>query len=241
MRIGVISDIHGNYVAMDAVMRAMGHVDMLWCLGDLVGYGPQPNECVARLRETVHRSLRGNHDLAALGLVPLNIFNREAAAAAEWTGQHLTAENRAFVESLPEQRVEMSKFTLVHGSPRDPVWEYLLDGRQAMANFPLFDTPLCLVGHSHIPLLFDETGKGGIVKGDFVLTHQSRRFTRLIVNPGSVGQPRDRNPKAAYMILTTFPLRLEWHRVAYDIPAVQRLFKEARLPNALAERLAVGV
>jgi len=241
VRIGVISDIHANFTAMLAVLDAMGTVDMLWCLGDLVGYGGQPNECVEEVQTRPSRSLHGNHDLAALGQAPLDSFNKEAAAAAAWTSTQLTAQNRDYLLSLPVQRVEMSKFTLVHGSPRDPVWEYLLDGRQALANFPLFETTLCLVGHSHIPLIFDEKGQGMVVKEDFTLTHQSQPFKRLIVNPGSVGQPRDRNPKASYMIIETFPLRLAWHRVGYDVEEAQRYIHAAGLPRVLADRLTLGM
>lgn len=241
MRIGVISDTHGNYVAMEAVLDAMGLVDTVWCLGDLVGYGAQPNECVTGVQQFKLRCLRGNHDLAALGQAPLSLFNREAAAAIEWTAGVLSPESRAFLEAQPERRVELGKFTLVHGSPREPVWEYLLEPRQALENFALFDTTLCFLGHTHIPLLFDERGGGGVVKDDYVLTHRSRPFQRLIVNPGSVGQPRDRNPKASYMIVETFPLRLEWHRAAYDVGGAQRRILEAGLPPSLAERLSYGV
>lgn len=241
MRIGVISDTHGNAVALEAVLDAMGPVDTLWCLGDLVGYGAQPNECITAAQRYKLRCLRGNHDLAALGHAPLSLFNREAAAALAWTADALSPDGRAFLEAQPERRVELGKFTLVHGSPREPVWEYLLEPQQALENFPLFDTTLCFLGHTHIPLLFDERGGGGVVKGDYVLTHRSRPFQRLIVNPGSVGQPRDRNPKASFMMVETFPLRLEWRRVAYDIARAQRRILDAGLPPSLAERLGFGV
>jgi diadenosine tetraphosphatase ApaH/serine/threonine PP2A family protein phosphatase len=240
VRIGVLSDIHGNFTAMESVLKAMGPVDMVWCLGDLVGYGAQPNECVERIRQFTHRTLRGNHDLAALGLAPISLFNAEASAAAKWTAAQLTPENRAFLLSLPEQSKVDSKFTLCHGSPRDPVWEYLLDRDQALANFELFDTQVCLIGHTHIPLMFDERGEGGLIKEEFVLTRKTQPFQRLIINPGSVGQPRDRNPKAAYMILETFPLRFEWRRVAYDIDTAQRHIINAGLPKSLADRLFLG-
>ena len=241
MRIGVISDLHANYVATEAVLDAMGPVDMVWCLGDLVGYGAEPNECIQAVQPFQLRGLRGNHDLAAIGQAPLSLFNKDAAAAVAWTKDALTPENRTFLEGLPERRVESGKFTLVHGSPREPVWEYLLEPQQALENFPFFETPLCMVGHTHIPLLFDEHGEGGVVRDDFVVTHRNRPFQRLIINPGSVGQPRDRNPKAAYMIIETFPLRLEWRRVAYNIAKAQRRILQAGLPSSLADRLSQGV
>lgn len=240
MRIGIISDIHGNFTALEAVLHALGTVDQLWCLGDLVGYGGQPNECVECIRERTTHVLRGNHDLAALGLLTTEEFNATAAAAAQWTGEQLTQENRAFLEFLPEMKVEMQRYTLAHGTPRDPIWEYLLNGMQAIENLHLIDTPMCFVGHSHVPLYFNEKGQGGIAGDGKTVSHQTLKFERIIANPGSVGQPRDQNPLAAYLVLDTFPMKLTWHRVAYDIAEAQGHILRAGLPAVLANRLAYG-
>jgi predicted phosphodiesterase len=207
MRCAIISDIHGNLDALEAVLADAGDVDGLWCLGDLVGYGPQPNECIAALIERRAQCVAGNHDWAAIGKMDTAEFNPEASEAAQWTGAQLTPEHRAYLQALPTQLVagEQGDFTLVHGSPRDPVWEYLTHLSAARLSFSYFRTPYCLVGHTHVPLVFRHPLSADVA-GDYetIAPEQGKALPldarRMIANPGSVGQPRDGNPDAAYMI-----------------------------------------
>src|SRR5436190_12869691 len=150
MRIGVVSDIHSNLTALQTVLDDMGAVDALWCLGDFVGYGPWPNECVDLLREHGAEAIAGNHDLAAIGAISCEDFNGDAAFAAQWTADALSPASRAFLKSLPPAR-QVADVTFAHGTPREPVWEYMLSAGAAAASFNLFQTDLCLVGHTHIP------------------------------------------------------------------------------------------
>lgn len=239
----VISDVHANLTALQAVLNDVSHFDMLWCLGDLVGYGPDPNECVAELQKRPHFSLAGNHDWAVLGKIDLTEFNRDARAANLWTRSQLSAGAQAYLAALPV-RAEQEGFTLVHGSPREPVWEYVLDTYTARVNFAYFDTAVCLVGHSHIPLAFEWDAQRGRcrfppeLEEDPVLPLSGRR---LILNPGSVGQPRDGDPRAAYAVLDTDAMVWEFHRVEYDIESVQERMQAYRLPPQLIERLAFGL
>lgn len=241
MRVGIISDIHSNLPALETVLTDLGPVDALWCLGDFIGYGPWPNECIDLLRERGVVSIVGNHDLAALGAISTEDFNRDAAAATDWTARQLTPDNRAYLMSLSPAR-EVEGVTLAHGSPRQPVWEYLVSGPGAAASFPLFATPLCCVGHTHIPSIFVEQEDRQVTANymepgtEFVLG-----AGRAIVNPGSVGQPRDHDPRAAYLVYDTEGSTLEWRRVRYDIGVVQTYMRDVKLPAFLRERLRYGV
>ncbi len=244
MRYLIISDVHGNLAALEAVLAAAGACDAVWCLGDVVGYGPQPNECVERVRGLPGlRCVAGNHDWGALGRLDLSEFNPEARRAAEWTGAQLTASNRAWLEGLPERIVE-DGFTLVHGSPRHPIWEYVLSPYVARENLAYFDTPTCLVGHSHIPVIFRQDGPPSSSPTTLV-PEPGETFhygePRAIVNPGSVGQPRDGDPRACFVVLDMAAGTLEYHRVAYPIGETQERMREAHLPERLALRLAYGV
>jgi len=241
MRVLVMSDIHGNLTALEAVLEdAEGKWDQIWCLGDLIGYGPFPNECVALLREFDHKSLSGNHDWAALGKLDIDDFNDEARRAVLWTRDTITPETRDFLDGLPAKRVE-GKFTLAHASPRHPVWEYIVYPEDAQENFAHFDTPICLVGHTHVPVLFAED------KPDDVLvllpTYAETIFledARAIINPGSVGQPRDSDPRAAYAFLDTQEMSWEFHRVPYDIAKTQEAMRNHNMPFSLVDRLEWG-
>ncbi len=243
MRIAVISDIHANFAAFQAVLRDMGTVDETWCLGDVVGYGPDPNECIETLRQIEpHVCIAGNHDWAALGRLDTADFNYDAEFAALWTRDHLSADNRAYLESRPE-RLPKGDFTLVHGSPRDPLWEYLLSPGAARDNFALFSTPYCFVGHSHIPIIFREAlsasdnpqAQAGTVNVPVNLDQQ-----RLIINPGSVGQPRDGNPDASYVMLDSNARSVQYRRVPYPINETQERMRQAGLPPRLIARLSFG-
>lgn len=253
MRCAILSDVHGNLDALEAVLADAGEVDQLWCLGDVVGYGPQPNECITLLRERGARCVVGNHDWAAIGKLDTSEFNPEASEAARWTGAQLTEEHRAYLEGLPERLLvgEDGEFTLVHGSPRNPIWEYVTDAGLASDNFDLFHTPYCLVGHTHVPLIFQKpsTDERGTAIRTFVPAERAPLELgplRMIINPGSVGQPRDGNPRAAYMLYVTTgtaPARgrtLSLHRVPYAVEQVQEKMRQAGLPERLSVRLKYG-
>jgi diadenosine tetraphosphatase ApaH/serine/threonine PP2A family protein phosphatase len=241
MRILVISDIHANLTALEAVLAAAAPFDAVWCLGDLVGYGPDVNEVITTIRQLPELScVLGNHDSAVLGQIELSSFNREARTSILWTQDTITAEGRTFLQSLPEKQV-MGDATLVHGSPRSPIWEYLLDSINASENFEHFNTSFCFVGHTHIPIAYYWKGPGKQVDWQ-LLSHEDRPRlkTKMIVNPGSVGQPRDHDPRAAYAIFWPELESWETFRVEYDISSVQKRIQEADLPDRHAQRLTGG-
>ena len=241
MRIAVISDVHANLHALDAVLAAIDAdpPEQLWCLGDTIGYGPKPNECCALIAERANVCLVGDHDLAALGSVSLADFNEEAAAAARWTRAELDESSRAFLEALKPDG-EAEGVDLFHGSPEDPVWAYVLSTDGAERAFELTSRPLTLVGHSHAALAFrlaDGKVDGWLARdGD----EHDLGGGRWILNPGSVGQPRDDDPRASYLLLDTERRFAQHRRVAYSIETTQREMRERGLPEALAARLAHG-
>lgn len=241
MRILVLSDIHANLNAFEAVLNSAGNVDAIWCLGDIVGYGPDPNECIDLIRSLPNLiCLLGNHDAAALGYLDLYTFNREARISTEWTIDVLTDENIQFLINLPEMQI-INNTTLVHGSPRNPVWEYLLDTRTATINFDLFKTQYCFVGHTHLPIVFYLDNESNTVKQKFFRTDE--RFqteARAIFNPGSVGQPRDHDPRASFAIFDPEENTWQPHRVGYNITDVQNRIDNIGLPRYHAIRLAQG-
>ena len=242
MNILIISDIHANLLALEAVLKAAPDYDAVWCLGDLVGYGPNPNECVERVRALPGLlCLVGNHDKAVLGEIPLEVFNHDARAAIRWTQGAATPETLDYLSSL-KPADQRRPYTLAHASPRQPVWEYILDCFIAEANFPYFDTPYCLVGHSHVPVIYREDPASGECHEEAPDYGEPRQLCeqRLIINPGSVGQPRDGNAAAAYAFLDLATNRWEFCRVAYDLPGTQARMRQARLPDRLIARLAYG-
>lgn len=243
MRYLVLSDIHSNLVALEAVLAHAGPVDAVWCLGDTVGYGPQPNECVARVQGLPGLvCVAGNHDWAALGKVDLSDFNTEARLAAEWTARQLTPESRTWLAGLPE-RVESDDFTLVHGSPQHPIWEYVLTSAVAAESFSHFGTQACLVGHSHVAVIFLEPGRQHAT-APAVAPRLGEPFSyrpvRALINPGSVGQPRDGDPEASYLLVDTTAATVVYQRVPYAVGETQRRMRSEGLPPALAARLAYG-
>jgi len=241
MRILVVSDIHANITALEAVIEDAGDFDATWCLGDLVGYGPDPNECVERIRDLPNLiCLVGNHDHAALGLIPLSRFNHDAQAAVVWTKKNLKTSNKDYLQSLPPS-FSTDSFTLAHGSPREPIWEYVFDTHVADRSFEAFNTNYCLVGHSHLPLAFhrsesEEFTTPMIVREGEIISLEPR----MILNPGSVGQPRDLDPRASYSILNLDDLKWEAHRASYDVTIVQLRILQAGLPERQATRLVAG-
>jgi diadenosine tetraphosphatase ApaH/serine/threonine PP2A family protein phosphatase len=240
MRVAVISDVHANYHALEAVLREIDavRVDAVWCLGDTVGYGPRPNECCDVVDNRADYCLVGNHDLVVIGELAVSEFNDEAAAAAVWTAEVLTPESRAFLARLkPLGHVE--GVDLFHASARDPVWEYVLTEEAATATLELADAPLVLVGHSHVALAItadDGRISGGPAPGGSKVTLEGRN----LLNPGSVGQPRDGDPRAAWLLLDLEERLAEFHRVAYSIERTQAEMRERGLPQALAARLERG-
>ena len=241
MRILVISDIHANLPALEAVLAAAETFDAVWCLGDLVGYGPDVNEVVEKVRSLPGLvCIMGNHDSAVIGQIELAAFNREARESIIWTQAVISPDNLQFLKGLPEKLV-IGNATLVHGSPRSPVWEYLLDGQNAYENFAHFDTPFCFVGHTHIPIVYYWRGENNSVDWR-LLNNEDMPISdaRMIVNPGSVGQPRDHNPRAGYLIF--WPELATWkaYRVEYDMSGVQKRILAAKLPDRHAQRLSNG-
>jgi len=241
MRFAVLSDIHANLPALEAVAADLPPVDQVWVLGDTVGYGPQPNEVIATLQAMGARSVLGNHDGAAIGTVDPVQFNPDAKAAIEWTAGVLDPNARSYLASVPEVRSD-GELTAVHGSPRDPIWEYITGPAVAEANLDAFETRLCLFGHTHLPVVFQAVD--GEVDGTIGLPGTSAQLgsERALLNPGSVGQPRDGLRDAAYAVLDLGPgvSTFEFRRVRYDIDRTQRLMRDAGLPVRLVERLSYG-
>ena len=242
----ILSDIHSNLPAFDAVLAdaaGRGGYDVVWFLGDLVGYGADPGPCIARLRQLPHLAIAGNHDHAVIGKLNPDLFNGAARAAARWTAQRLDNDAREYLVGLPEVRRE-GLFTHVHGSLRDPVMEYLISEPAALATFALLETPFCLVGHSHYPLVWTEReGRADLFLLDASEPLPLRRRQRVIVNPGSVGQPRDGDRRASYLLYDDAgdgEGTLQHCRVEYDIATAQRRILDAGLPESLAFRLSDG-
>jgi diadenosine tetraphosphatase ApaH/serine/threonine PP2A family protein phosphatase len=242
MKVAVISDIHGNRQAFEATLEAVAASDAaeLWCLGDLVGYGADPNMCVELARQHSAVCLAGNHDLAVTGELPLDEFSRGASLAAEWTREVITAENLAFLASLDPQGHEGS-VGLYHASPRDPVWEYVLSTLLAELCLDEQRERVCLIGHSHVALSFVRH-EGALATGE-----PRREGTQLdiasgewLLNPGSVGQPRDGDPRAAWLLLDLDGLTAAFKRTDYDVAGAAAAIRAARLPDSLAERLEYG-
>lgn len=242
MRVLVISDIHANYTALEAVLKDAGTVDETWCLGDLVGYGPDPNAVVEEIRDIPNLTcLLGNHDVAVVGRIPFEAFNGDARRTLEYHERVLSADNMNFLRSLPQNLKVREDASLVHGSPRDSVWEYILNSLSARLNFDHFTTPWCMVGHSHLQCMFRHNAENDRVTLEPIRPGEVVNLKpRLIMNPGSVGQPRDRDPRSAYAIYDTEAKTWEPRRVKYNIEEVQKRIREAKLPEKHAIRLMEG-
>jgi len=240
-RIGIFSDIHGNLQALEAIFRVLEteeKVDSLYCCGDLVGYGGNPNECVELIRTKKCPVVAGNHDHAALGLTDTSYFNEIAKTAIQWTGDVLTPENTEFLRSLPLV-IEEDTFIIVHASPKDPeAWNYILTLGDARVNFEHFTQQVCFVGHSHQPFII-EFGEGKLFcpSQPYVSVVKDHRY---LINVGSVGQPRDGNSDAAYAIYDRAEGRIDIKRVTYDMAAAQEAIRVQGLPLQLADRLNHG-
>lgn len=245
MKYALLADIHSNLEALSAVLADIdrrGGIEEIWVLGDIVGYGPDPGECIKLLRSRKHTAVSGNHDVFCTGKLDARyLLNPEAATACRWTSRVLSAEDMEYLNALPEV-IEREDFTLVHGSPRDPLWEYIMSQSIALINFDYFRTKYCLVGHSHMPLVFKLEEDGhctnlplsesvGVVLGK----------DKMIINPGGVGQPRDGDPRASYAIYNSEAKMIRLHRVPYDIKLTQQKMVKHNLPVRLISRLEKGL
>ncbi len=242
MRVGVISDIHGNLAALEAVLAAIDEArpDELWCLGDLVGYGADPDACVALARAHAAICLAGTHDMGVRGDLPLEQFSRGAALAARWTQETISDETRAYLNGLEPLLLD-EQVGLFHASPRDPVWEDVLSALQAELCLDVQTHRVCLIGHSHVALSFCRLS-GQPASGQTRADGEELDLAEgeWLVNPGSVGQPRDGDPRAAWLELDLDSASGLYHRVDYDIDAAAAAIRAARLPDSLAERLSYG-
>lgn len=244
MRFGIFSDVHSNLEALDAVLSLFRseRIQSFICLGDLVGYGPNPNECIQRVLSLKKvQVIAGNHDYAVVGLKELTWFNDLAARSLVWTKRHLSEENRNVLMRLP-RLIDHSLFTLAHGSPRDPIDEYLLTPRQYLDNVEYFRTAVCFVGHTHLPCVFYADNLG-IIQHKPLSDGEVFKIDPLghtIVNVGAVGQPRDGDTRAPCAIYDSETLEVKLLRAPYDIPAVQDKMRKASLPLYLIERLSYG-
>jgi predicted phosphodiesterase len=241
MRVAVISDIHANLHALEAVLAAIDDEapDEIWCLGDVVGYGPEPNRCCALVAERTAVCLAGNHDLAVIGALSVDDFNGDAATAVRWTQDELDAESRAFLETLRPSAVREGA-ELFHGSPMDPVWDYVLSEQAAHWSFLATNAPLLLVGHSHVPLALASEGdavRGGLADAELEVDLASARW---LLNPGSVGQPRGNDARAAWLLVDLALQHASFRRTEYQIERTQEEILARGLPKALATRLAIG-
>lgn len=245
-KICLAGDIHSNFAALEAVVRDAGQVDAWWCVGDVVGYGPDPNECVETVSELGAIVVAGNHDAGTTGKMSLSSFNMDARVAGEWTAGVLTANSKSFLESLPETHyLEDSDSLLVHGSPTDPMWEYVVSATQAERNFEAFTANICFIGHTHVPLVFATPPAGskeGVSEtvpadGETIRLEAGRRY---LVNVGSVGQPRDGDPRACYVMFEPAAMLITYYRVDYEVALTRRRMEEASLPSFLSSRLELG-
>ena len=240
MRVAVLSDIHSNLLALDAVVATFDSIDAVWHLGDVVGYGPDPDGVVARLKELGATGVRGNHDAAAAGGHEIDWFNPDARTAMEWTRRNVSAPTLAWLRELTPKRSQ-DDVLMVHGSPRDPTWEYITSVPVARANLAETAETYAVFGHTHIPMVYAERDGRieAISPGDGSIFRLGEG--RALMNPGSVGQPRDGNPLASYAVIDTDAGRCTWRRVAYPIEAVRTAMEAAGLPARLAERLRFGL
>jgi predicted phosphodiesterase len=242
LRVAVISDVHGNLHALQAVLAALeaDAPDEIWSLGDVVGYGPRPNPCCELVAERARLGLAGNHDLGVLGSIDLAEFSDEAAESARWTQTVLSDESRDYLTGLPTH-TKAPDAELYHASPRDPVWDYVLTADAALDALELTEAPVVLVGHSHVALaigLDEQVLSGGLAAADHEVDLSRGRW---LLNPGSVGQPRDGDPRAAYLLLDRETQRARFCRISYPVERTQAEIRERNLPDALAQRLAHGV
>ncbi len=243
MRYAILADIHSNLAAFQAVLddiKTQEKIEKIWCLGDVVGYGPDPHECIKLLRDTEHICVAGNHDRAVVGELDLTSFNPNAAEAVVWTAGKLSIGDITYLRNLPES-IEEDEFLLVHGSPREPIMEYILSMSVATQNFDCFGAKYSLVGHTHVPQVYSLDEEKNCTVTRFLPTVKLiTGKSRLIINPGAVGQPRDGNSAASYAVYDSMTRVVRLRRVYYDIRKTQDRIMELGLPPRLASRLETG-
>ncbi len=243
MRYGVIADIHGNLEAFEQVRPLLESVDTVCCLGDIVGYGPNPSECIELFQQIPNTAVVGNHDLGSVGKISLYDFNSDARQACNWTRGQLTDSQNDYLKGLPLQAEIGKDILLVHGSPRDPVWEYLLSPKDAEINFNRHNFRICFVGHTHIPAIFQKptSGECEIVRPEVNQPRQLNKKMRYVINVGSIGQPRDGDPRASFAIFEEGTNTIEFFRVAYPVGKTQEKMKDKGLSPFLISRLSFGM
>jgi predicted phosphodiesterase len=265
MKTAILSDIHANLEALQAVLKDIdrnGGVNEFWCLGDTVDYGPEPHQCLEKVRQLRALSIIGNHDAAVCGKIDYRkVFSADFLQITGWTDEHLPAEDKAYLASLPI-RIETCDFTLVHASPREPFWEYVLDCERAAENLPYLKTKHCLVGHTHVSACFEfrgpissnelipfsrEADKKYFKDGKFSFEFKPSDLNlvkldaeHLFINPGSVGQQRTNDPRAAYAVYNDLDKTIELRRVEYDVAVTRQKMLEVGLPVWLGDKLAAG-
>jgi len=242
MKLAFISDIHANLEALEAVLADIDkkNVDEILCLGDVVGYGANPNECAEIIAKRCKSVLLGNHDAVATNLLTTQHFNIHAKIAIEWTTQTLTESNRSFLVALPLSKTT-DILTMAHATPYEPgTWYYITSLEEAAFNFHFFDTKICLVGHTHIPMIIVQDDDEIYVHPEKQISYKESGNRRMLINIGSVGQPRDRIPDSSYGILDTDEMLFSLHRIPYDIPKAQAKMKKIKMPDFLVNRLAEG-
>lgn len=243
--VAIISDIHGNLEALKAVIDDIEarQIARVWCLGDIVGYGPQPDECIEQLRRLPLISVAGNHDLGIIGRLDLTYFNAPGQAAIAWQKPRISFKNINYLKGLAAKERPEPDVIMVHASLRDPAWEYIYSARIAAANFKYLETNICFFAHTHLPIIYWQPDGRELktiippVNQEYKLANDNSRW---LINPGSVGQPRDNNPKAAYLIFDRKEMTLESRRLDYPINQTRELISKAGLPSFLSERLVVG-
>ncbi len=246
MRVAVLSDIHANLEALNAVLDDFKHLNIggIWILGDILGYGPLPNECIDVVRRMDAVMIAGNHDLGALSEINIDNFNEEGKVAIVWQRLKVSPENFSFLKSLPKKENPMEDVLMVHGSPRYPVSEYVIASWIADENFSSFNEKICFNGHTHLPTVYRHIFNEGCEKvevkeGEKILVGE--KGLRWMINPGSVGQPRDGNPDSSYLIFDSENMSIEFKRVAYQIDKTQESMRGVGLPSFLRERLPRGI
>lgn len=244
MKVGLVADIHSNAEALASVLDRLGDVEEIWCLGDIVGYGPEPARCIDLVRERRHVCVVGNHDLCVLNAIDASEFNAEAIESCMWNRGRISDGQLAFLKSLPVTAKPIPGVVLAHGSPQKDIWEYVLSSWQADEILSNTKASVIFVGHSHIPLAFMKAGKAPVeyihlVNGQILQLNEEG--VKYLINPGSVGQPRDGDPMASYMIFDTEAYRIEFHRVSYPVEITQEKILLAGLPAFLSDRLKVGI
>ena len=243
MRIAIISDIHANTEALEAALSDISRqkIDETVCLGDIVGYGANPNECIEIIKKSCPLCILGNHDAAAVGLLSTDHFNVHAKIAIDWTVENLNAQGQSFLRSLPLKENKFSH-TFVHATPYEPnMWYYITSLEEAAFNFQFFDTSFCFVGHTHIPIIIVlENEKEVYVHQGNSIQFNDDKQKRFLINVGSVGQPRDRNPLSCYGLLDTETRTFSYQRIAYDIEKTQGKMRKIKMPDFLITRIKDG-